>query len=198
MFGHRHPQHPRRGSAAGVERWAAFLEELDARFDTGFNASGRGGGRQRVFAGDELRLVLLALIAETPRHGYDLIREIESRTGGGYAPSPGVVYPTVTLLADMDLIAERPSTDAKKVYAITPAGESHLAERAEEAAALLARLGEMGARRARSSQGPVKRAIHNLRHVIAVRIGGGDVEQETLHSIADILDEAARKIERLA
>ena len=201
MFGHPHHDHRRRnGSSAAGERWAVFLDELDARFDTGFNAarSGGGGGRRRVFAGDELRLVLLALIAETPRHGYDLIREIETRTGGAYAPSPGVVYPTVTLLADMDLIAERPSTDAKKVYAITPAGEAHLAERADEAAALMARLGAMGERRERSSRGPVKRAMGNLRQVLQHRLHGEEAASETLHSIADILDEAARKIERLA
>ena len=58
-----------------------------------------GGGRQRrMFDGGELRLVLLKLIADSPRHGYDLIRAIEELTGGAYAPSPGVVYPTITLL----------------------------------------------------------------------------------------------------
>ena len=151
-----------------------------------------------MFAGDELRLVLLKLIADAPRHGYDLIREIEERTGGGYAPSPGVVYPTLTLLADMDLIGEQPGETAKKVFAVTASGEAHLAERAEEVAALMERLGALGEMRERSSRGPVKRAIGNLRQVIQHRLAGGDVEQETLHSIADILDEAARKIERLA
>lgn len=187
--------------------WDQWHEKLEERFASifgednsgGGGRGGRGGsGRRRVFAGDELRLVLLALIAETPRHGYDLIREIEARTGGAYAPSPGVVYPTVTLLADMDLIAERPSTDTKKVYAITPAGEAHLAERADEAAALMARLGAMGERRERSSRGPVKRAMGNLRQVLQHRLHGEEAAPETLHSIADILDEAARKIERLA
>src|SRR4051812_32135574 len=67
-----------------------------------------GGGRQRrMFDGGELRLVLLRLIADEPRHGYDLIRAIEELTGGAYAPSPGVVYPTITLLDEMGLIEER-------------------------------------------------------------------------------------------
>ena len=59
-----------------------------------------GGGRRRMFDGGELRLVLLKLIQDEPRHGYDLIKEIEELTGGAYAPSPGVVYPTLSMLAD--------------------------------------------------------------------------------------------------
>ncbi|WP_447514071.1 PadR family transcriptional regulator, partial [Clostridioides difficile] len=59
-----------------------------------------------MFDGTELRLILLKLIEEQPRHGYDLIREIEERSGGAYAPSPGVVYPTLTMLDDMGLIEE--------------------------------------------------------------------------------------------
>ena len=151
-----------------------------------------------MFAGDELRLVLLKLIEEAPRHGYDLIREIEERTGGAYAPSPGVVYPTLTMLADMELIGEQPGDTAKKVFAITATGAAYLAERAEEAAALMARLGALGEIRERSSRGPVKRAMGNLRQVLEHRLNGGEVEQDMLHQIAELLDEAARKIERLA
>ena len=68
---------------------------------------GRGGrGKRRMFESGELRLVLLKLIADQPRHGYDLIRAIEELTHGSYAPSPGVVYPTLTMLQDMGLIQE--------------------------------------------------------------------------------------------
>ena len=70
-----------------------------------------GRGRRRMFGSGELRLVLLKLIADEPRHGYDLIRAIEELTGGDYAPSPGVVYPTLTMLADMGLIEEAPPKD---------------------------------------------------------------------------------------
>ena len=69
--------------------------------------SGRGRrGRRRVFEPGEFRLVLLKLIADQPRHGYDLIRAIEEMTHGIYAPSPGVVYPTLTMLQDMGYIEE--------------------------------------------------------------------------------------------
>ena len=109
----------------------------------GANDSGGGGRRGRVFDSGELRLVLLKLIEEAPRHGYDLIREIEDRTGGAYAPSPGVIYPTLTLLGDMGLIEETKSEGAKKQFAITEAGSAELVTKADEVTTLLDRLSEM-------------------------------------------------------
>ena len=85
-----------------------------------------------MFESGELRLVLLKLIADEPRHGYDLIRAIEEMTGGEYAPSPGVVYPTLTLLQDMGLIEEAPGEGPRKPFQITDEGRAHLDERAEE------------------------------------------------------------------
>ncbi|WP_448663776.1 PadR family transcriptional regulator [Sphingomonas sp. CJ20] len=159
---------------------------------------GRGGGRgRRMFDGSELRLVLLKLIGEQPRHGYDLIREIEARSGGAYAPSPGVVYPTLTLLGDMELIAEASTEGAKKQFAITEAGTRHLADNAEEVEALFARLAELGSMQARTSGGPIRRAMGNLRTVLQERLSTDEVDADTLHAVADILDEAARRIERL-
>lgn len=163
----------------------------------GHEGRGRGGGRRRVFSGDELRLVLLKLIADTPRHGYDLIREIEARSGGAYAPSPGVVYPTLTMLADMDLIAEQAVEGAKKIFAVTGAGEAELAEQAEQVAALFARLEALGERSARGRGGPVRRAMGNLREALMQRVGEGEADEDLLHGIAAILDEATQKIERL-
>jgi DNA-binding PadR family transcriptional regulator len=158
---------------------------------------GERGGRRRMFDGSELRLILLKLIEEGPRHGYDLIREIEARSGGAYAPSPGVVYPTLTMLDDMDLIAEQKAEGAKKLFAITEAGTAHLAERAEEVTALFARLAQIGEAHARHNGGPIRRAMGNLRTVLQERMGAEGVEADMLHDVAAILDEAARKIERL-
>ena len=98
----------------------------------GRDGEGRGGPRgRRMFDGGELRLVLLKLIADEPRHGYDLIRQVEELTGGAYAPSPGIVYPTLTLLDDMGLIEAQQAEGAKKLFAVTDAGTAHLAENAE-------------------------------------------------------------------
>lgn len=158
---------------------------------------GGGRGRRRVFDGTELRLVLLKLIEEQPRHGYDLIREIEQRSGGAYAPSPGVVYPTLTMLDDMELVAEQKAEGSKKSFAITEAGQAHLAERAEEVAALFARLAHLARMQAQTDGGPIRRAMSNLRAVLQNRLSAGSVESDTLHEVAAILDEAARRIERL-
>jgi DNA-binding PadR family transcriptional regulator len=162
--------------------------------------SGRGeggGGRRRLFDRSELQLVLLTLIEEQPRHGYDLIREIEDRSGGAYAPSPGVIYPTLTLLADMDLIEETKSEGARKLFAITPAGTVHLTEKTVEVEAAMAKLAAMGEAREKTDGAPIRRAMGNLREVLQNRLSERDVTMETLHEVAALLDEAAQKIERL-
>lgn len=193
MFGHRHHHHPRWGGRHGHRRWGPFTVEWDIRH----GEEGAPRGRRRVFDGSELRLVLLKLIEEQPRHGYDLIREIEERSGGAYAPSPGVIYPTLTMLEDMGLIEEQKAEGTKKQFAITVAGQAHLTEREEEVEALFARLAELGSERARTSGGPIRRAMGNLRAVLQERLGGSEVDADRLHEIAAIIDEAAQRIERL-
>lgn len=157
----------------------------------------RGGRRQRMFDGSELRLVLLHLIAERARHGYDLIREIEALTAGAYAPSPGIVYPTLTLLDDMNLIAEQQSDGAKKRFAITEDGRTHLAERAAEVTALIERLRELGEQRGRLDAAPIRRAMGNLKVSLGHSLGSGEASQDRLHQIAAMIDELAQKVERL-
>lgn len=180
----------------GYDRWAGGGRG-GFGMGRGHHGMGHGGGRRRVFDGGELRLVLLKLIADTPRHGYDLIREIEAMTGGAYAPSPGVVYPTLTMLEDMDLIAEERSEGAKKMFAATEAGRAHLVEQAEQIEALIARLADIGRHSAKTDGGPVRRAMGNLRTVLQNRLGQGDVDADLLHHASAIIDEAAQKIERL-
>lgn len=158
---------------------------------------GRGGRRRRVFDSNELRLVLLKLIADQPRHGYELIRAIEDLTGGFYVPSPGVVYPTLTLLQDMGQIEEAASDGARKAFAATADGSAQLAAKKEEIEALFARLAELATQRERGDGGPIRRAMQNLKMVLISRLDGGDAKTETLHQVAAILDDAAQKIERL-
>ena len=179
-FGHRGHKH-----GFGRHRWGGDEDE------------GRGGRRRRVFDSNELRLVLLKLIADQPRHGYELIRAIEDLTGGAYVPSPGVVYPTLTMLNDMGQIEEARSEGARKAFAITAEGTAHLAEKKAEVDALFARLAELASLRQRTDAAPVRRALANLRAVLMNRLQRDDVRPETLHTVAGILDEAAQKIERL-
>jgi DNA-binding PadR family transcriptional regulator len=157
----------------------------------------RGGPRRGMFKPGELRLVLLRLIADQPRHGYDLIQSIEEMTHGSYAPSPGVVYPTLTMLQDMGLIEERATEGTRKAFAVTPEGAVHLEERREEVDALIARLTEHGDRERRAGGAPISRAVGNLLSALWHRVQREGMDEATLHKIADILDEAARKVERL-
>ncbi len=159
---------------------------------------GRGGrGRGRVFGSGELRLVLLALVAEQPRHGYELIKAIEELTGGNYAPSPGVVYPTLSLLTDEGMIEEAAGEGSRKAYAATEAGRTELDGRTDEFAALVERLKGLADREDRHGAPPIRRAMGNLFAAVRNRAMEDQFDRETMHQIAEILDEAARKVERL-
>jgi DNA-binding PadR family transcriptional regulator len=191
----------------GPNGWGAIPEAIIAMKMAGRGWGGDWGseweggrgrrGRRRMFEAGELRLVLLKLIVDQPRHGYDLIRAIEEMTGGDYAPSPGVVYPTLTMLEDMGLIEEERAEGSRKLYAATDAGRAHLEERSEEVASLMARLEKVGAKRARGEGIPIGRAMGNLARVLAHRLSSEDVDRDLLHEVAGIIDEAAQKIERL-
>ena len=87
---------------------------------SGGGFGGRGGRR---FDGGELRLVILALIAEKPRHGYEVIKALGERAGGDYSPSPGVVYPTLALLEVTGLATASADEAGRKLYAVTPEGQ---------------------------------------------------------------------------
>jgi DNA-binding PadR family transcriptional regulator len=158
---------------------------------------GRGGRRRRVFDAGELRLVLLKLISDQPRHGYELIRAIEELSGGLYVPSPGVVYPTLTMLHEMGQIEEAVSGGARKAFSVTPEGTEHLAAKKAEVDALLARLVQLASARERTDGGPIRRAMQNLKAALMYRFDREGVPAETLHQAAAILDEAAQRIERL-
>ncbi len=179
--------------------------EFDVDFDIGNGRGGWGGwgggrrgrDRKRMFSGGELRLVLLKLIVDQPRHGYELIKAIEDMTGGEYAPSPGVVYPTLTMLEDMGLIAEKKSKDSKKVFEATDEGRAHLDENPEEVDELIERLEGHGHQRRRGQRPEIGRAIGNLMTALRNRIAHEGWNDELLEEVVDILDEAAQRIERV-
>jgi DNA-binding PadR family transcriptional regulator len=185
-FGPRGPRGPRGPfGPGGFDDWGDW------------GAGGRGRRRRRQVDSAELRLVLLHLIAAEPRHGYDLIRAIEEMSGGSYVPSPGTVYPTLTMLQDMGHIEEVPGEGARKVFRATDEGRAWLAERADEAAALVERLTGLGAGPRRAGAAPIGRAVSNLLASLWHRVTRDDMDEATLHEIAEVLDEAARRIERL-
>lgn len=196
---HFHRGHGGHGYQARHEIWQAMRDGFFGGRGHGGRGGphGRGGERRRMFEGGELRLVLLKLIEEQPRHGYDLIREIETRSGGAYAPSPGVVYPTMTLLMDMDLAQEQANDGPRKLMGITDAGRQHLAERVEEVETAMARLAALARMSERTDAAPVRRAMANLKAALTDRLSQTGADRDTQLEVARIIDEAASKIERL-
>jgi DNA-binding PadR family transcriptional regulator len=183
-----------RGGRGWSGHWGPFRFDIG---DEGFSGSGRGRRARRMFEGGELRLVLLKLIADEPRHGYDLIRAIEELTGGEYAPSPGVVYPTLTLLQDMGLIEESAGEGPRKPFQATDEGRAHLEERSEEVEALIERLSDLKPRHSDMAGPAIGRAVRNLMTALSHRVGRDGLDEDLLHEIAAILDEAAQRIERV-
>lgn len=184
---HRHPRHHHGRNRFGSEG----------------RAGGSGGGfsgrsrRGKLFDSAQFQLVLLKLIADRDRHGYELMREIEERTGGNYAPSPGVVYPTLTLLVEMELIAEADTPGTRKTFTITEAGRAKLAKHTEQAEHLLSRLDSLGHASSHVDATPVRRAMGNLREVLMTRLARSETTNEQVLEAARIIDEAAGRIERL-
>ncbi|MFT5330359.1 MAG: DNA-binding PadR family transcriptional regulator [Parasphingorhabdus sp.] len=189
------PGGPRGGRGRG---WNA---EIGQKFARAFAEAAFEGvqskRRGRMFRRGELRLVLLHLIAEEPRHGYDLIRQIEEMTGGHYAPSPGIVYPTLTLMAEMGLIDEAADDDGKKVYSIATAGTTRLEEEQAQIAEILERLDGVSKMGEASDGASIRRAVHNLKSAIRIRLAEEDKGSDKILDVAAIIDEAASKIERL-
>jgi DNA-binding PadR family transcriptional regulator len=162
-----------------------------------FEFGPRGGRRARMFGTGELRLVLLHLLAQQPRHGYELIKAVEELTEGSYSPSPGTVYPTLSLLEDEGAIAQAPGGETRKAYQATEAGRKELEQRADEVAALLGRLKGHGERRRAYATPEMFRAVGNLAGVLKHRARSGRLDEDTVKEIVDLVDELAKKIERL-
>lgn len=158
---------------------------------------GRGHGRRgggRLFDHGTLRWVLLSLIADKPSHGYELIKAVETKLGGAYSPSPGVIYPSLTLLEEMGALESR-TEGGKKLYSITEAGRDLLAENAEILRAAEATMGKFAARAPRPAA--VQDAVARLRAVLHARLTGETALTEAqVEAIAAALAEAADTVER--
>jgi len=180
--------------------------QLREKFCANFGDFGRGrhGGRGtkgfggqwggRMFGSGDLRYVILQLISEKPSHGYEIIKSIQERLGGTYAPSPGVVYPMLTMLEEMGHIAGA-SEGSRKQYTITEDGTKALAENKAVVDALFSRIENLRQEYARQRPQQIERAVENLR--MALRMKMGSLTTEQIHAVTDIIDAAAKQIERV-
>ena len=207
MHGHGHCHSHEGKWAAGRRRhW---------RFGGGFGGR-HGGGRfgeggedlmraRRMLAQGDLRLVALALIAEAPRHGYEIIKLLEEKTSDWYSPSPGIVYPTLTYLEEAGYVTA--STEgSKKLYTITDEGRAYLESNRDLVDVVLDRLAALGervnrwrraARREREDQQPlpplVESALNHLREVVTSRLASNSDNES---SIVEVLAGAAADLQR--
>jgi DNA-binding PadR family transcriptional regulator len=158
----------------------------------------RGGrsGLGRFFAHGDLRLVILHLIAEKPRHGYEMIKAIEEHVGGAYSPSPGVIYPTLTLLEELGHVTVTAGDGAKKLHTITPEGRAYLESYRPAVDALLARMAEASRTHGGGPAPQVLRAMENLKLALRMRVSRGPLSDEQINAVAAAIDAAAIAVER--
>ena len=207
MFGMRHRDcdSSREGHWAGGRRWRRHFGGDFA----GGGRHGMGGGEMmragRMLAQGDLRLIALALIAEQPRYGYEIIKVLEDKTAGWYSPSPGVVYPTLTFLEEAGYVTAQ-ADGAKRLYTITDEGRTYLESNRTFVDAVLERLDAVGERmRSRRSdedndgrRGPrvprlVQAALENLRDVTVERLkNNGDTEAK----VVEVLARAAAELKK--
>ncbi len=153
------------------------------------------GRHGRPFDYGELRLLVLAMTAEQPRHGYELIRVIEERMGGSYSPSPGVIYPTLSWLEDMGY-ASVEEGGGRKRYSLTSEGKAFLTANRVAADELLSRGSLVDNTLRRGEPAPVTRAMENLKMALRLRLRSGPLDQTTAEKIGGALDAAAIAVER--
>jgi DNA-binding PadR family transcriptional regulator len=155
----------------------------------------RHGGRRRLFDYGDLRFILLRMIVDKPAHGYDLIKALEERMGGGYSPSPGVIYPTLTLLEEQGL-ADVTADSGKKLYRATAEGVAYLQANQTAVDAIQARIDAVARERNILPPPQLVRALENLKTALRLRLAGGPVAAERVAAIAAAIDAAAAEAER--
>lgn len=157
---------------------------------------GFGHGRERLFDAGDIKLVILKLLSEQPSYGYQLIKTMEERLGGGYTPSAGVVYPTLTMLEEEGLTTATVD-EGKKVYSVTEAGLKYLDANAQRVDQLFERLEETGRgfRRGRSPE--IMKAFMDLRGAVMSKVWRKNATPEQIKKIAEAIHAAAEAIDKL-
>jgi len=156
-----------------------------------------GGGYTRgpkMFDAGALRYIVLQLIAERPRHGYEIIKEIEERVGGGYAPSPGAIYPLLALLEDLGHV-EVTADGNKKLHSITPDGRAFLKQNRAFVDAIFMRMGA-GCGDERDGIVAIRAAMHQIKDLLRSQ-AQTELSAEKMKKIVAILDRAAAEIRKL-
>jgi DNA-binding PadR family transcriptional regulator len=188
------------GNCGSRFAWAFGMRPENFGFDAGTFWGGRGRSRggpfggSRMFDQGDLKFVILRLLDEKPRHGYEIIKEIGERFGGMYSPSPGTIYPTLTMLEDLGYARARPEEGGKKIYEITDEGRAHLAENQPQIDDIFGWIAEFANSIFGEPMMEVHRGFKNVgRAIYASKSASRSPEQ--IRKIKEILDRAATEIE---
>ena len=177
-------------------RWS-FDRDFAAWFSGA--AGPKGGGWRfkggRFFEQGELKYVILQLLDEKPRHGYEIIKELEERAGGAYAPSAGTVYPTLQLLEDLGYASVTTEESGKKVYSITEEGRKHLADRRGHVDDIFERLAQFGSTILSDTMADVHRAFKDVARATYASGSRHYRDRDVITKVAEILGKTAREIE---
>jgi DNA-binding PadR family transcriptional regulator len=192
MHVHHSHRHGQRRFARTADDWNDLGVARRHSGRHGRHGAGRG---DRLFDHGELRFVLLQLIADKPRHGYEIIKAIEELAGGTYSPSPGVIYPTLTMLEELGYAALTEQA-GKKLYALTEDGAAFLRENQRTVDAVVARMAEAAEARGDGPAPQVVRAVENLRLALRMRLSRGPLTEEQIRAVAAALDGAATAVEQ--
>ena len=187
-----------RGRHCGEKHFRGRLREGGPDYGSDFGGRGfRGPFRGRVFDNGDLRFVILRLIAEKPRYGYEIIKAIEERLSGGYAPSPGVVYPTLTLLEEEGYATVSSAEGGKKLYTATAQGVDYLKTNQATVQAIFGRMEQASKAFGRGRSPQIMRAMMNLSFALKMRAGQGNLSPEQTGKIVEAIDAAAKAISEL-
>ena len=150
-----------------------------------------------MFEQGDLKYVILRLLAEKPRHGYEIIKEMEERFSGAYAPSAGTVYPTLTLLEDLGYATVTPQEGGKKVYAITPEGEKYLEENKSAVEDIFERISEFGSSFLSEAVMDVNKAFGRVARATYTTVPWQSGDKSVVEEIKQVLERAATEIEEI-
>jgi DNA-binding PadR family transcriptional regulator len=190
--GHDHRRH------CGEKHFRGRHGEGDREFGgRGFGGREWGGRfRGRVFETGDLRFVILRLIAEKPSYGYEIIKQIEERLGGSYAPSPGVVYPTLTLLEELGYVTVSVGDGTKKLHTVTDEGKTALETNRPAIDALFERMEQAGAAFGKGRVPQIMRAVENFRMALRLKTSQGSLNEDQIRKIVEAIDTAVKQIEQ--
>lgn len=159
-------------------------------------ARGFGEARGRMFDAGDIRLVILRLLSNQPSYGYQLMKTMEQSLSGGYTPSAGVIYPTLTLLEEEGL-ATATTENGKKIYSLTPAGFEYLEANKQQIGELFERLEKAGRSFERGRKPEIMKAFMNLREAVMARVARDSVKPEQIQKITEAINAAAKAIDEL-